>query len=315
MNILLINNTPSFYSAINGSLKGTKSKIIISSGMDVSLAEIQKQNVQMAIINWSRADFDAAGLCRQIRKLKTGRFVFLLVVAARERDGSLEKIIEAGANDFVFKPFGKGEIRSRIKIADRVIKLEEEILRNKKKVLKLVKEDPVTGLFNRRSLLDEVLKEMGRASREMKYMSALIASITNFRELAEIHGQAAMDEVLDEFGRRMKTSCRPYDKLGRYTVSDFLLFFPDSGRNSAEKVAKRIISSIVKKPIYVKNMRMDLSLAIGISELDPGQISKNNTVDSNLLNDLILDSLIKKSEMAVKRAMRMGINKIEIFIE
>jgi diguanylate cyclase (GGDEF)-like protein len=315
MNILLINNNQSFNSAVTSSLKKLKSRLYVSEGEENALVDIQKFNIQVAIINWARADFDIGALCRRIRKIKMNRYVHLLVVTTRDREDMLEKLLAAGASDFIFKPFGKEELLSRIMIAEHTLKLEEEIIRNKRKIIKLVKEDPVTGLLNRRSLLDEVLKEMGRASREMKYMSALMASITNFKELAEIHGMSAMDEVLDECGRRMKTSCRPYDKLGRFTVSDFLLFLPDSGKSNADKVARRIMTSIVKKPLYVKDARIQLSLSIGIAELDPAQISKSNTVDSNLLNDLILDALIKKSEMAVKRSLRMGGNRIEMFQE
>jgi diguanylate cyclase (GGDEF)-like protein len=315
MNILLINNNQSFKTAVSSSLKGYKSKIIVSQGTENALVDIQKHNIQIGIINWSRADFDIEELCHQIRKIKTNKTVFLLVVAAREREGSLEKILRAGANDFIFKPFGKGEMVARMRIAERIIKMEDEILRNKKRMLTLVREDPITGLFNRRSLLDEVLKEMGRASREVKYISALMASIINFKELTDLHGMPVMEEILVECGRRMKSSCRPYDKLGRYTVSDFLLFLPDAGKNNAEKVAKRIINSIVKKPFVIKGANIRISLAFGISELDPKQISKSNTVDSNLLNDLILDALIKRSEMAVKRAIRLGVNRIEVLVD
>jgi two-component system, cell cycle response regulator len=315
MNILLININKSFYNAVSSSLKGNKTKIFVSEGTDNALVDIQKNNIQAAIINWSQGDFDIDALCRRIRKIKVNKFIYLLVVTTRDREESIIKFLEAGANDFIFKPFGKGEIKSRIKIAEHIIKLEEESLKSRKKMLKLVKEDPVTGLFNRRSLLDEILKEMGRASREVKYISAVMASITNFKELAELNGMATMDEVLDECGKRLRSSCRPYDKIGRYTVSDFLLFLPDSGKGNAEKVARRILNSIVKKPLYMKDIKIQISLSIGISELDPSQISKNNSVDSNLLNDLILDSLIKKSEMAVKRAIRLGNNRIEVFLD
>ncbi len=315
MNVLLINSNQSLKSAVTSSLKGYKPKIFISEGIDNALADIQKNNIQVAIINWSSGDFDVEALCRKIRKIKSSRYFYLLVVTAREREGAIEKFLQAGANDFVFKPFGKDELLSRMKIAERIIKLEEEVLRGKKKMLTLVKEDPVTGLFNRRSLLDEVLKEMGRASREMKYISAMVASITNFKELMDRNGNAVMDEILVECGRRMKISCRPYDKLGRYTVSDFLIFLPGSGKGNAEKVAKRIISAFSRKPLVIHDVKMDISLAIGIAELDPKQISKSNSVDSNLLNDLVLDALLKKTELAVKRALRMGNNKIEIFLD
>ncbi|HOT46423.1 MAG TPA: diguanylate cyclase [Spirochaetota bacterium] len=315
MNVLLVNSNQSFKSAVSSSLKGYKPKLVVSEGIDNVLADIQKNNIQVAIINWASGDFDIESLCRRIRKIKSNRFYYLLVVTTREREGAIEKFLQAGANDFIFKPFGKEEILSRMKIAERIIKLEEEMQRNKKKMLTLVKEDPVTGLFNRRSLLDEVLKEMGRASREMKYISAMVTSITNFKELIELHGIAVMDEVLVECGRRMKVSCRPYDKIGRYTVSDFLIFLPGSGKHNAEKVAKRIIAAFAKKPLVINDSRMQISLSIGVAELDPKQIAKNNSVDSNLLNDLVLDALIKKSELAVKRAIRMGNNKIEVFMD
>ena len=315
MNILLVNSNQSFKSAVTSSLKGYKPKLFVSEGIDNVLSDIQKNNIQVALINWASGDFDIEALCKKIRKIKTSKFFYLLVVTAREREGAIEKFIQAGANDFIFKPFGKEELLSRMKIAERVIKLEDEVTRGKKKMLTLVKEDPITGLFNRRSLLDEVLKEMGRASREEKYISAMVASITNFKDMVELYGISAMDEVLVECGRRMKVSCRPYDKIGRYTVSDFLIFLTGSGKSNAEKVAKRIISAFSKKPLVADDQKMQISLAIGIAELDPRQISKNNSVDSNLLNDLVLDALIKKSEMAVKQAIRMGTNKIQVFMD
>ena len=80
-------------------------------------------------------------------------------------------------------------------------------------------------------------------------------------------------------------------------------------------MAKRIISSIAKKPFYIKGNKIRFSLAVGISELDPEDISKNNTVDSNLLNDIILDTLIKKSDMAVKEALKTGENRVEVFAD
>ncbi len=315
MNIALINSNQSFSNAVTTSLKGYKSKITVSEGIDNALVDIQKHSINTAIINWSRGDFDINALCKRIRKVKLNRYVYLIVVTARDREGAIARFLDAGANDFLFKPFGKGEMISRMKIAEWTIKREEEIIRNKKKILKMVKEDPVTGLLNRRSLLDEMLKEMGRAAREMKYISVAMTSITNFKELADAHGMPLMEEVLSECGRRMRTSCRPYDKLGRYPVSDFLLFLPDSGTKNTEKVAGRIIHSLVKKPIIVKNIDVKLTLSIGVSDLDPKQIAQNNSVDSNLLNDLILDSLIKRAETAVKRSLRLGKNKIEVFRE
>ncbi|OHD69555.1 MAG: hypothetical protein A2W19_00665 [Spirochaetes bacterium RBG_16_49_21] len=315
MNLLLVNNTKSFHSAVLNALKNYKVKIITSEEVGNALVEIQKYNINIVLVNWSAGDLNIEELCKKIRKFKHTRYIYVLVLVSREREEYIAGFLEAGANDFVFKPFGKDELISRIRIAEKIIKLEEDMLKNKKRIMKLVKEDPVTGLYNRRSLLDEALKEMGRASREMKFISALIINISYFNELATRYGLPVMEELLHESSRRLKTSCRPYDKIGRYTVSDFLLFLPDSGKLNAENVARRIIASMVKKPFYIKGNKINLALAVGISELDPKEISKNNTVDSNLLNDLILDALIKKADTAVKKALKLGDNRITVFAD
>ena len=139
MNLLLINYSQSFHSAVLNSLKKLKAKIIVSEGVDNVLTEIQKYNINIAMINWSMGDFDIKDLCKEIRKFKHTKYIYILLVISRDREESIDGILEAGADDFVFKPFGKHELVSRISIADRMIRLEEEIIRNKKRILKIDK--------------------------------------------------------------------------------------------------------------------------------------------------------------------------------
>ena len=313
MNIHLINNNQSFQNAISSSLRGYRAHITGSAGVTNVLAEIQKNDAGAVLINWSKGDFDIAVLCEKIRKMKHHKYLYIMVVMTREREDEIENFMGAGVDDFIFKPFGKYELLARVRMAEETIKLKEEIVNNKKKIIKMVKEDPVTGLFNRRTLMDEVLKEMGRASREMKYISALMMSIANFEDLVDKFGTPVIDQVLDELGRRLKKSCRPYDKIGRYGIGDFLLFLPDSVKNNAVKVARRMLNSVTKKPFSVEENKINIVLAMGISELDPKEISKNNSIDSNLMNDLILDAIIKKSEISLKKALQHGSSKIEVY--
>jgi diguanylate cyclase (GGDEF)-like protein len=122
-----------------------------------------------------------------------------------------------------------------------------------------------------------------------------------------------VENILSEFGRRLRSSCRPYDMVGRYGISEFLLFVPGAGTHNAEKVARRIISAVNKKAFYARGRRVNIFITIGISELDPKEIAKDNKVDDHLINDLILDSLIKRTEIAVKKASKQKGSSIEIY--
>ena len=315
MNILLINSVPSFYAAVSKSLAKTKAAIFKNENIEEAVSDIQRHGINIVCVNWSRGDFDLVSLCHNIRKIKSPRYIYCLVVTSREREGDIPKCMAAGADDVIFKPFGMNELKARIGIAARVARLEEESTRNKKRILRLAKEDPVTGLLNRRALLDEAVKEMGRAAREMKHVAVLIANVSNFKDLADRHGIETMDGLFEECGRRIRNTCRTYDKIGRYGMTSFMIFIPDSRKGNGEKVAQRILQAAVKRPYLCSNEKISIVMSVGVSELDPKDISKNKSANRALLNDVVLDSLLRKAEIAARRAEKAGRNRVEIYSE
>ena len=91
MNLLLINYSQSFHSAVLNSLKNYKAKIIVSEGIDNTLIEIQKYNINIAVINWSTGDFDIKELCKKIRKFKHTKYIYILLVISRDREESYQR--------------------------------------------------------------------------------------------------------------------------------------------------------------------------------------------------------------------------------
>lgn len=313
MNILLVNSNSSFLSAVNESLKAPALNFIECKD-DVSLAHdaVQKHGIQMAMINATQGEFDVVAVCRNIRKLRQARYCYILLIATRDRQAAIDAALAVGADDFLLKPFTPGELASRFAVAQRRIKMVRDLSSAQKKIIKLAKEDPLTSLLNRRALLDAALREMGRASREMKFIASLMTTITNFKKITDSHGIDIADEVLAEFGQRMKASCRPYDEVGRYNITEFLLVLPGAGHKQARVVADRVLKTVLHKPFFVKGTKIDVAVAIGIAELNPREIAQNNRVDGHLLNDLILDALIKRSEEAMQKAERTGRNTIAV---
>ncbi len=313
MKILLVNSTKSFYNAVQQSIGDQGHKVTESEGTENAVEDIQSFDCDAVIVNWANEDFDIESLCRKIKKIKRPRYLYVIVVTKRDKQDALIGIIKAGGDDFIFKPFGREELLARLEITKHYIKLENSVKDSRKKVLKFVKEDHHTGLLNRRSLMDEVLKEMGRSSREMKFMSCIMTDISNFKDITEKYGAEAGDQLLFDFSTRLKSSCRPYDKLGRYGISNFIVFLPDTGKRNAHKVADRILDSTTSKPFILNDNKVPATISIGIAELDPNDVAKSNHVDDHLMNDLILDSLIRRSELAMQKAAKGGKNLIEVY--
>lgn len=313
MKILLVNSAKPLFEAASESLKDTKFRITESSGPARAIDEIKEAGIQIVVINSTSSPAESNQLCSKIKKLRLASCIYVLSIISREQHKEINELISTGADDFIIKPFSKEEFYGRIRIAEKIVKTENSNSKSNKKLIKLAKEDPLTNLFNRRSLLDEVLKEMGRASRDMKYLSSILAGIRNFNDIVEKHGSLVGDIVIIEFTKRLKASCRPYDKLGRYSFSDFMVFLPDTGNDNATRVAERIVKLIEEKPFTANNLTIEVEVCIGIAELDPDDISKTKNYDDMLMNDLILDAMLRRTETAKEKAAEKGKNIIEIF--
>ena len=317
MKIFLINSTPNALQAVNKSLENTGFSVESIDGFDGALEGIKDHDADLAIINWGKEDYDIEGLCRRIKRLKNRNYISVLIIAGRDREKEIHRAIDAGADDFIFRPFSGDELAMRVSRARKIILLEEKVSKSKKHLMKLAKEDPLTNLLNRRAILDEALNEMGRAARDRNYISSIMINISNLQSVIEQHGAEESGNVLADISGRMKLSCRPYDKIGRFDLTDFIIILPDAEVKNARKVAERIMKSITGKPFLVNNEKVHLSLAIGVSEMDPNDVImvQEKHSDDLLMNDLLLDSLIKRSIKGVEKAASKGVNRIEVVSE
>lgn len=311
MKVHLVDSTKKLFDAIAPSLKDMNVSVSVSINEEEAVAGIHEQSPGIVIVNWSKELTDIEGLCKKIKSIKSNTYIYLMVIAPREMEKKLKALIKAGVNDYLFKPISKDDLSMRIMLAQRTIKLEETSLKSKKKLIRFAKEDPHTGLLNRRALLDEGLKEMGRASREKKNISALMVCTTNFKRIVATYGTELADDVLLEISRRLKEKCRPYDIAGRFTVTDFLVILPDTGVRNAEKVARRIMASISDAPFIVRGRKLAVGVSIGIAEMNHREIAENNNIHAHLLNDLLLDSLVKRAEDAMETAGKNNVAAME----
>ncbi len=314
MKVHLINGNPQALSAIEKSLQESNITLSVSDNYETISDDIKENSPSIVIFNWIKADYDIIAACRGIRRLKISKNMYIIVLLAREKEEELKKILSAGVDDFVFKPFGRNELSLRIEVAKKYIKLDETLNRNKKKLLKLAKEDPLTNVLNSRAILDESLKEMGRAAREEKHITALMTQIINFRDIVDSHGAMMGNAVLVEYSRRIMSVCRPYDKVGRHGIFDFIVVLPDALGTDAEKIAQRIIASVSEKPFKIHGIDVTVELAAGISEIKPTEIAREKDAGGMTRNDQLLDALIKRAEMALEKAAEKKYNRIETYM-
>lgn len=311
MKAVLVNHTKTIMKAIE-ELGNRYNLEVVTSDMDSLEDTINRESPEAVILNWIEGM--AFETCTSIKKIKGKKgYMYLVLIGTKDTLHELTQGIDAGADDFILIPFSKEEIITRMKIAARIMTLNNSLVKTKKKLIKHAKEDPVTSTLNRRALLDEISNEIGRASRRNEFTCAIMINLHNHAEIQKDFGLKVFDAFLGEFAGRLKKSIRPYDKIGRFEFGRFLIFLPHTKSEDSQKVAQRIIKNIQQKRFKYKDNYIDPCLSIGISELDPTDVIKGGDSESLLINELILESFIRRSEFATTTACEKGDNSIEIY--
>ena len=175
------------------------------------------------------------------------------------------------------------------------IVLQNALLYEKVKMLASV--DPLTGLLNRRKMLELFEQEIKRISRSKKTFTIAMADIDNFKGVNDTYGHECGDMVLKSVSSLFREECRESDYICRWGGEEFLLLFIDSDLSSAKKIAERIRRKSEEK-INPCMENCPATLSIGISEYK---------------RDLNIEQLLQRADNALYKAKEKGKNRIELF--
>lgn len=253
---------------------------------------LQRDAPLIAIIDWMMPGLDGVEVCRRIRATVKDRYIYLIMLTSRVETEFVVEAMNAGADDFISKPFVLEELQVRIRAGRRIGELEQELR-------KKADHDALTGLFNRGAILETLQKEISRQARGLDPVSIIFADLDHFKQTNDEYGHLAGDAVLREVSRRVSTVLRPYDALGRYGGEEFLIVLPACDSRGAVEVAERVQKAVAAHPITTNFGAIPSSLSIGVAVADKGQA-------------ISLNGLIKVADNALYRAKQGGRNRVEL---
>jgi len=246
----------------------------------------------LLISDWMMPLMDGPTLCRAIRDLDITRYIYIILLTTKGEQKDIIHGLEAGADDFLTKPFNQEELKYRIRIGERIINLEHRILQ-------LANTDPLTGIMNRRAFMERLDQETVRAHRDQTPLSFLITDIDHFKRVNDTFGHQVGDLVLQYFSKTLKATLRPYDFLGRYGGEEFVACMPGATALQAQSAAERLRNAVAKNKVF----HPETLELIGIT-------SSFGTATCDLSSQEKADSLIKRADDALYRAKKEGRNRV-----
>ena len=187
----------------------------------------------------------------------------------------------------------------RSRLYEELLRLTEDLRKAKESLEREASRDSLTDLWNRRSILDLLNREMARSDREGRPIAAIMIDIDHFKKINDLIGHLAGDEVLCEVTRRIGSSLRSSDVLGRIGGEEFLIILYPSDEKTARDVMERARRVCAATPVSIDAGEFEVTVSLGAAVAEK-------------LDGVDLSTLLRAADHALYRAKNGGRNRSEI---
>jgi two-component system cell cycle response regulator len=252
---------------------------------------------RLAILDWMMPRMDGLTVCQTVRQ-RPGPYTYVILLSSRDLRADMVEGLNAGADDFLTKPFDVVELRARLRPGERIIALQADLLRTQQELHHQATHDRLTGLWNRGRVLDELTRETSRSYREKASFAVALADIDHFKQINDTYGHAAGDAVLQHVGRLMQSLLRASDAMGRYGGEEFLFVLPRADNDGGREVAERMRAAVERTRVTCASGEPRVTVSLGIA--------------SSAACGFDAATLVQAADQALYRAKAEGRNRVVV---
>lgn len=267
--------------------------------IDASGGSIEFRDLDLVIVALSDQDHDALKLCAHLRTLKEARDFTIIVTYEAADQNKAHEALRLGASDLITTPLEMAELLVRVRAQTHRQRYIDVLRHRVDRGMELSVIDPLTGLFNRRHMLERMQVWMQRSRGEEQPLTVVSFDIDLFKSINDQFGHEAGDEVLRAFAERLRMNIRPKDIACRTGGEEFLVIMPETEMEHALSGAERIRQAIANQPFM--NERTGQSIGVTVSA---GVATHQG--ESELLADFL-----HRADQALYQAKLNGRNRIE----
>jgi len=263
---------------------------------------LKKKHFPILLTDWMMPEMDGLELCKAIRRDITNDYVFIIILTVKDSKDDLVSGLEAGADDYLTKPINNAELIARIKTGIRILELEQSLKKANEEIEILSITDPLTEVYNRRYLTQNLPLEIKRARRYKHPLSMLICDIDYFKKVNDTYGHHVGDLVLKQVAKCIEKSIRNVDWMVRYGGEEFVIVVPETDIKGAYILAERLLNAISQKRIKIDENKISVTASFGITGFCAGTPE----------DKISFEAMVKQADEYLYKAKQEGRNRIEV---
>jgi two-component system, cell cycle response regulator len=267
MQVLLVDDSAVYRKLIGDHLKSWEFGVTVAeTGAEAWRVLQQPKGPKLVLLDWVLPDIEGIELSRRIRATAlSDSYVYIVLLTSKEGQQSMLDALEAGADDYLKKPFDEAELKARLLVGKRILDLQQELVAARESMREAATHDSLTGLLNRGEIFAMLERELERSRRERKPLSVILSDIDHFKKVNDSEGHLFGDEALREIARRLHSKLRPYDGVGRYGGEEFLLVLPACDLDCAMQRANELRETIANSPVVSGDVTKTITMSMGVA--------------------------------------------------
>jgi two-component system cell cycle response regulator len=310
MHILAVDDDPSSLMLLERYLLKAGHRVTTAVDGEDALRKALDSNPDIVVADWDMPTLDGVGLCKALRRIPSGQRVYFILLTGVEGENGILKAFECGVDDYVVKPFNPRILLARVHAGRRIVTLQGELEKERRKQEKHLMDlqvltrklrsaaltDPLTGLPNRRYAMKRISQAWGSSSRTGKPMSVIMMDIDFFKHVNDTYGHDAGDEVLKATADALSHACRKDEDVCRIGGEEFIMICAGASVTQAAAGAERVRGVIEAQLIEWQGTTHNVTMSLGVA----GRVVSMEGSDD----------LLKAADQAVYVAKNAGRNQV-----
>jgi two-component system, cell cycle response regulator len=219
---------------------------------------------RLVILDWMMPEMNGPEVVQRVRALQTDRPSHIIMLTSKGEKADIITGLDAGANDYLAKPFDVGELRARVEVGRRMVEMQDAVIESREALAHQATHDVLTGMLNRRAILDRLREELARAERLGESLAVGMCDIDHFKLVNDTYGHFTGDDVLCGLARILEGNLREYDAVGRTGGEEFLVIAPMKSAMECAPTFTRLCARVAASKMPTRSGGVPITISVGV---------------------------------------------------
>ncbi len=292
--VLIAEDEPAVAQLVERLLRRDGYQVLVASAGSEAVEIAVAHNPDVILLDLGLPAGDGVSVCRSLRADPRTQDIPVVVVTGDTSKATVATTLDLGADDYITKPFEPDELIARVRAALRAKRRLDDLKVHNESLREMAFVDPLTGLYNRRRMLERLEEEHNRARRFGYPVACLFIDIDHFKQVNDTHGHGSGDELLHEVSTLVKGCVRIYDVACRYGGEEIVVVLPQTDLEQGVVVAERIRGTIEAMTGSFGKIKATVSVGVSVYPLTATNAQ----------------SLLEQADAAMYQAKHGGRNKV-----